>query len=79
MAEWGIMEMSWSELATTSASIQNVNVQIILGMNKKHTSSFTAKGFFSPLLYPKNFPSYLTPSPHFPYTPSLELKRTSKL
>jgi hypothetical protein len=79
MAEWGIMEMSWNELATTGASIQNVNVQIILGMNKKHTSSCTAKGFFSPLFCPKIFPSYLPPSPHFPFTPSLELKRTSKL
>ncbi len=48
----------------------------------KNTSSSLAQGFFSPLLCPKIFPSYLLlppllpPSPHFPLTPSPKFSRT---
>jgi hypothetical protein len=50
----------------------------------KNTSSSPAQGFFSPLLCPRIFPSYLPPpylppSPHFLLTPSPKLRRVPEL
>jgi hypothetical protein len=57
----------WSEPAATSAPIQDEAVQVVLGMNKKHIL-FPAQGFFSLLLCPKIFPSYLLSPPHTSFT-----------
>jgi hypothetical protein len=84
---------SWGrrESAATSAPVQDEAVQALLGMNQtKNTSSSPAQGFFSPLLCPKIFPSYLIPpflptspllphSPHFLLMPSPDLGRALKL
>jgi hypothetical protein len=69
--------------------VQDEAVQAVLGWTK-NTSSSPAQGFFSPLLCPKNFPSYLLPpllptscllppSPHFLPIPSPKLGRAPKL
>jgi hypothetical protein len=52
----------WSELAATNALDQDEAVQAVLGMNQ-NTSSSPAQRFFSPLLCPKIFLSYLLPAP----------------
>ncbi len=70
--------LGWSEAAATNAPVEDEAVQAVLGMNQK-PSLFPAQGFFSPLLCPKIFPSYLPSpllptSPHFVLTPSSQLR-----
>ncbi len=54
----------WSEPAATNALVQDEAVLLVLGMNQKHIL-FSAQGFFSPLLCPKIFVSYLLPRPSY--------------
>jgi hypothetical protein len=60
--------LGWSELATTSAPVQDETVQAILGMNQKHILFPCLRNFQPPSL-PQNFPLLPTSPPPPTYLP----------
>jgi hypothetical protein len=78
-----IINEGWSEPLATSAPVQDEVVQVVLKMNQKHIL-FPNPGIFQPPSLPQNFPLLPTSpllllSPHFSFTPSLELGRAPDL